>query len=111
MAAVEDMLYFTLFLDRGPNPWFAKCKLNRRAVTSICLLRSGHTALAHSLARFNIVPCGASEETPDHVFWQCPRFARERKNLTKGLLESWNALPLKMDVILIDTNPSLQQRS
>jgi hypothetical protein len=28
------------------------------------------------------------------------------KNLTKGLLESWNALPLKMDVILIDTNPS-----
>jgi hypothetical protein len=50
--------------------------------------------------------CGASEETPDHVLWQCPRFTRERKNLTKGLLESWNALPLKMDVILIDTDPS-----
>jgi hypothetical protein len=64
-----------------------------------------------SLARFNIAPngtctCGASEETPDHVFWQCQRFTKERKNLTKGLLESWNALPLKMDVILIDTNPS-----
>jgi hypothetical protein len=52
------------------------------------------------------VPCGASEETPDHVFWQCQRFTRERKNLTKGLLESCNALSLKMDVILIDTNPS-----
>jgi hypothetical protein len=50
--------------------------------------------------------CGASEETPDHVLWQCQRFTRERKNLTKGLLESWNALPLKMDVILIDTDPS-----
>jgi hypothetical protein len=50
--------------------------------------------------------CGASEETPDHVFWQCPRFTRERRNVTKGLLERWNALPLKMDVILIDTDPS-----
>jgi hypothetical protein len=40
--------YFTLFHDKGPNPWFAKCKLNRGAVTSICRLRSGHTALAQS---------------------------------------------------------------
>jgi hypothetical protein len=50
--------------------------------------------------------CGASEETPDHVFWQCQRFTRERKNLTKGLLERWNTLPLKMDMILIDMDPS-----
>jgi hypothetical protein len=34
------------------------------------------------------------------------RFTRERKNLTKGLLERWNMLPLKMDMILIDTDPS-----
>jgi ribonuclease HI len=40
--------YFTLFHDKDPNPWFAKCKLNRRAATSICRLRSGNTALAQS---------------------------------------------------------------
>jgi hypothetical protein len=111
VGQVRGRQYFTLLLDKGPNPWFAKCKLNRRAVTSICRLRSGHTALAHSLARFNIVPngictCGTSEETPDHVFWQYQRFTQERKNLTKGLLERWNALPQKMDVILIDMDPS-----
>jgi hypothetical protein len=30
----------------------------------------------------------------------------QRKNLTKGVLERWNALPLKMDMILIDMDPS-----
>jgi hypothetical protein len=34
------------------------------------------------------------------------RFTRERKNLTKGLLERWNTLPLKMDMILTDMDPS-----
>jgi hypothetical protein len=33
-------------------------------------------------------------------------FTRERKNLTKGLLERWNTLPLKINVILIDMDPS-----
>jgi hypothetical protein len=32
---VRGRQYFTLVLEKGPNPWFAKCKLNRRAVTSI----------------------------------------------------------------------------
>jgi hypothetical protein len=103
--------HFSLFLDKGPDPGFAKCKLNRRAVTSICRLRSGHLALAHSLVRFNIVPdgictCGTSEETPDHVFWQCQRFTKERKNFAKGLLKIWHMLPLEVDMILIDMNPS-----
>jgi hypothetical protein len=59
----------------------------------------------------NIVPngtctCGASEETPGNVFWQCQRFTKQRKNLTKRLLERWNTLPLKMGKIPIDMDPS-----
>jgi hypothetical protein len=48
VGRVMGQQYSTLFLDRVPNPWFDKCKLNRRSVTSICRLRSGHTALTHS---------------------------------------------------------------
>jgi hypothetical protein len=53
-----------------------------------------------------ICTCGTSEETQDHVFWQCQRFTKERKNLTKELLERGNTLRLKMDMILIDMDPS-----
>jgi hypothetical protein len=108
---VRGQQYFTLFLDEGPKPWFAKCKLNRWAVTSICQLWRGHKALAHSLACFNIVPngictCQTAAETPDHVFWQCQRFTKERKNLTKGLLKRWNMLPLEVNKILVSMDPS-----
>jgi hypothetical protein len=88
MGWVREQQYFTWFLDKELNPWFAKWKLNRRAVTSICRLRSGHTVLAHNLARFNNVPngictCGTSEETIHHVFWQCQKFTKERKKERK----------------------------
>jgi hypothetical protein len=53
-----------------------------------------------------ICTCGTSEETPDHVSWQCQRFTKEKKNLTKGLLNRWNTLPLKVDMILTSTYPS-----
>jgi hypothetical protein len=43
---------------------------------------------------------------PNHVFWQCQRFTKGMKNLTKGLLESWNTLPLKVDMILSSKDPS-----
>jgi hypothetical protein len=72
VGQVRGQQYFMMFLDNGPNPWFAKCRLNRRTVTSICGLRNGHTPLTC----FNILPngicaCETSEETPDHVVWKC----------------------------------------
>jgi hypothetical protein len=53
-----------------------------------------------------ICTCDTSEETPDHVFWQCQRFTKERKGLIKGLLKTWNRLPLKVDMILASMDPS-----
>jgi hypothetical protein len=50
--------------------------------------------------------CETSEETPDHIFWQCQRFTKERKNLTNGLLKRWNMLPLKVYMILTGMDPS-----
>jgi hypothetical protein len=53
-----------------------------------------------------ICTCGTSEETPDHIFWQCQRFTREGKNFTKGMLKRWNTLPLKVDMILTSMDRS-----
>jgi hypothetical protein len=47
-----------------------------------------------------------SEETPDHAFWQCQKFTKERMNLIKGLLKGWNMLPLEVDMILTSMDPS-----
>jgi hypothetical protein len=52
-----------------------------------------------------ICTCETSEETPDHVFRQCQKFTKERKNLTTRLLTRWNTLPLKADMILISMDP------
>jgi hypothetical protein len=35
-----------------------------------------------------------------------PKVHKRKEDLTKGLLERWNTLPLKMDMILIDMDPS-----
>jgi hypothetical protein len=40
-----------------------------------------------------ICTCRISEEIQD-IFWQCQRFTKERKDLTKGLLKRWNTLLL-----------------
>jgi hypothetical protein len=53
-----------------------------------------------------ICTCKTSEETPDHVFWQCQKFTKERQNFTKGLLKGCNRLPLKVDMILTSMDPS-----
>jgi hypothetical protein len=33
-------------------------------------------------------------------------FTKERKNFATGLLKIWNTLPMKVDMILIDMDPS-----
>lgn len=47
--------YFKWFLNRNRKPWFNKFDLKRKSMVSINRLRSGHTSLADSLFRNNIV--------------------------------------------------------
>lgn len=68
--------YSNKFYSESANPWFYNFKFRRKTIVSINRLRSGHTSLAHSLKRFEIVnsdqcPCGEATEEPNHVFWQC----------------------------------------
>jgi hypothetical protein len=53
-----------------------------------------------------ICTCETSEETPNHVFWQCQKFTKERKNLTEVLIKRYNRLPLKVDMILTSMDSS-----
>jgi hypothetical protein len=53
-----------------------------------------------------ICACESSEETPEHIFWQCQRSTKKRKKPTKGLLKRWDTLLLNGDMILASTDPS-----
>ena len=71
-------------------PWYKRVKINRKAVVSINRIRCNHNSLNCSLNRFNIVKsdmckCNESQDTPDHIFWQCRRFNRERRELVESL--------------------------
>ncbi|XP_044591447.1 uncharacterized protein LOC123269675 [Cotesia glomerata] len=89
----------------GVKPWFDKMKLNRRAIVSINRLRSGHTSLKSSLARFGIVQsalceCGETDETPDHVFFQCSRFDAQRVDFLKVLTKTIGMGPYSIETLL-----------
>jgi hypothetical protein len=63
----------SLFLDNGPNPWFAKCKLNRRVIDDLHLLPRSGTQPWHVLI---LCQTGSAhvkhlKTPPHHVFWQC----------------------------------------
>jgi hypothetical protein len=100
-----------LFLDNGPSPWSAKCKLNSREVTSSAeseVVIQPWCIVCHTIISCQIGSAHVQhlKKFPDHVFWQCQRFTKGRKNLTKGLLKRWNMLLLKVNMILTSTDPS-----
>ena len=59
-------------------------KLERHHQTIIFRLRSGHCCLGAHLKRIGIrdtpeCMCGLSDETPEHILQDCPRFSGERQ--------------------------------
>ncbi|CAG5096599.1 Protein of unknown function [Cotesia congregata] len=87
------------------KPWFESVQLARRPLVSINRLRSGHTSLKASLSKLNIVsssrcPCDMDEETPDHIFWICPRFVSQRKKLRKALQKVSKSYPDNVETLL-----------
>jgi len=85
-ARYRGSYYVDKFLSESRFSWFEKFNIKRRAISSINRLRSGHSSLRASLFRFLIVDspdcltCGG-EETPEHVFWECPAYESQREIL------------------------------
>lgn len=103
--------FLNTFYRRERSPWYVKHKLTRKTIVSLNHLRSGHTSLRSSLSRFKIVPsgrcpCGESDETPDHVFWQCTRFEPQRKEILDSLVKRNGFLPYSVDLFLHSMEPS-----
>lgn len=74
-------------------------------MTTLNRLRSGHTSLKESLFKFRMVDsplctsCGV-EETPNHVFWMCPRFDEQRITLSRSLIKVRGFLPHSIEYLL-----------
>ncbi|XP_034935030.1 uncharacterized protein [Chelonus insularis] len=89
---VTGINYFNNYYKESAYPRFHGYRFRRKSVVSINRLRSGHTSLATSLNRFNIVSCrtckcGEFEEDENHIFWQCQRFSVTRECFIKDLVK------------------------
>uniref|UniRef100_A0ABD2XN55 RNase H type-1 domain-containing protein n=1 Tax=Trichogramma kaykai TaxID=54128 RepID=A0ABD2XN55_9HYME len=92
MAQNKGQLYFNIFYKKNAQPWFSEFKyLNRRAIVSINRIRCNHTSLKADLHRFKIIESslcdcdGKSEQNIEHIFWQCKKCTKERKELVSQL--------------------------
>lgn len=108
----KGISYFHHFYSLIHHPWFSKFELNRREIASLSRLRTSHTSLKESLFRFKIVgspncPTCDSPESPDHIFWQCPRFQSQRNILISKGIPSSKTLSLPICSILSSNNPNL----
>lgn len=104
-AETRGAFYFQNFFSISKFIWFKKFNINRRSITSINKLRSGHSSLRASLFRFNIVnsphclSCGV-EESPGHVLWVCKDFVEQRKILQEALVSARGYLPHPVNFLL-----------
>ncbi|KAI5646902.1 hypothetical protein NE865_01157 [Phthorimaea operculella] len=64
----------------SPTPWFFKHRnASKRVTSTICRLRLGHCCTPVHLAKIHVkdssvCECGLDEGSPDHIFFDCPRF-------------------------------------
>lgn len=105
-------VYFQNYFIRNRKTWFQDLNLPRRAIISLRRLRCGHTSLNESLGRFNIVPsplCSSCEviESPNHIFWQCPRFKVQREKLINDITERRGVLPHPIESFLVDISEGI----
>ncbi|CAG5103233.1 Protein of unknown function [Cotesia congregata] len=97
--------YRNFYYTNNSKPWFSKFKLNRRSVVSINRLRSGHHSLNSCLAKYKIVQspacaCGAPEETPNHILFQCPLYESQRAGFIKALSINIGQGPYNVESLL-----------
>jgi hypothetical protein len=69
------------------RPWFEGQREDRKFVSTVSRIMSGHCTARSHLNRFRIVEgaaciCLKEYETVDHFIWHCERFEIERRRLT-----------------------------
>ncbi|XP_043506109.1 uncharacterized protein LOC122526656 [Polistes fuscatus] len=97
--------YRNNFYVNTSKPWFSKFSLNRRSVTSINRLRSGHHSLNACLFKYGIVQspscdCGGVEESPNHILFQCSLYDDQRVEFIKVLTVLLGHAPYSAEFLL-----------
>lgn len=83
VGSLKGRNYVENYLSVDRYPWFHKLLLNRIGIVSVNRLRAGHTSLADSFHRHNIVDsplcdCKSDIQSPNHVFWNCDLWIDQR---------------------------------
>lgn len=111
-ARYRGSYYVGRFLSDSRFSWFEKFNIRRRTISSINRLRSGHSSLRASLFRFLIVDspdcltCGG-EETPEHVFWECPTYESQREIFIADICKARGFGPHPIEYLLATLDSSI----
>jgi hypothetical protein len=85
----EGRLAHSIFPNITDKPWFHELPEERKIITTISRIITGHCSVKSHLNRFNIVEdplcvCQENYETVDHLLWECSRY--DRSSLVPELL-------------------------
>jgi hypothetical protein len=73
------------------RPWFEEWRAERKLITTVSRIITGHCGVRAHLKRFSIVDgsmcvCLEDHKTVDHIIWKCSRFSSQRACLIRRLL-------------------------
>jgi hypothetical protein len=75
------------------RPWFEEWRAERKLITTVSRIISGHYGVRTHLKMFSIFNgsmcvCLENHENVDHIIWKCSRFSSQRACLIRRLLLS-----------------------
>ena len=86
---IKGVKYVDNNLEFSSIPWFFRYDLDRKRITMINRVKSGHTRTKDHLFRKNILNSNECEcgdvQTVEHLIWNCPRFLNYRDVLIQFL--------------------------
>ncbi|XP_043267260.1 uncharacterized protein [Venturia canescens] len=93
----KGTLYYKYSNPNTNTPWWKDMSLERKSITLINRLRTGHIGVNNHLYRIGLVdykecPCGHPEQSINHVFWEC-ELNREHSDTLLGELIKLNVRP------------------
>lgn len=101
-------LWFKSIQRKFPNsPWFFHSPMKREEISLMCRLRFGHCRVAKKLHQLKLIDspkCNNcitnANETISHIFMECPKFVKERRNLFNRLRKENIQIPPNIHHIL-----------
>jgi hypothetical protein len=78
----------SIFPRDSLRPWFEELRTERKLITTVSRIISGHCGVRAHLNRFSMCVCLEDHETVDRITWKCSRSSSQRACLIQRLLLS-----------------------